>query len=310
MTRLENILAKVLTVLPALGAAATLNMSSANAQADFDVVETKASIIYRPDHAARMGVLGVNVVGNSLLCGIIAAANGRDVLKEAGQCFGGATLQYLGMEMGAHDVPVLPGFGLRTVETGTSIIENTLAGREPFEQLQYELGPMLYQFNLKNGDVDMYWRATPIAGFIYFTTQGYDFNWADSFSHQTFTFHSTDIQDNDGKDEDTSVGGMTIGNVMVYKSQKPAMGAHEFTHVLQYTRFRPAQLLIQEMDLMPLNFIENTLRYRMAEDLVSGIFWGAGAIGCASIEDNYECTKRWWNLLEAEAYIMQTATEE
>ena len=290
---IENILTKAFTTLPLIGLVSTLNTSPAAAQE------------YQSDPAARLWVLGINVVGNSLICGVVAAAEGRDMLNDVGQCFGGATLQYIGMEMGAHDVPVLPGFGLRTVETGTSIIENTLIGRKPFEQLQYELGPMLYQINLKEKEVGVYWRAAPIAGFIYFAAQGYELSWPETFSRQTFVFHAPSILK--GEDQERGIivynTGRAIGNVMSYDSRYPEFGAHEFMHVLQYARFRPAQLLVPKS----LDFFENTLRYRMAEDAVSGIFWGVGEIGCASLHFNVTCDKHWWNLRESEAYIMPTA---
>ncbi|MEK6905196.1 MAG: hypothetical protein AABX24_02230, partial [Nanoarchaeota archaeon] len=253
------------------------------------------------DPAARLAVLGTNVGLNGIICGITAAVERRNVLKDTGQCMAAGTIQYMGMEMGMHDAPVLPGIGLRVVETGTSIIDNTLAGREPFERLHYEFGPALFQIDLKNKGLDTYWRISPAAGIIYNTARGNELNLFETFSYQTFIFN----KDTDANALNPDVG-LTIGNIIFYDPKYPDIKAHEFNHVLQYVRFRPAQLLVPE----PLSFLEDTLHYRAGEDVANVLFYGIGKIGCAAIDDVPSCERRWWNLLEAESYTMQTAYEK
>ncbi len=289
---------KILNLLfPVFTAAATASVSiPALAQRN----DQPPSFIGKIDPAARVGVLGANVGLNGIICGITAAAAGRNFLKDTGQCMAAGTLQYMGMEMGMHDTPVLPGIGLRVVETGTSIIDNTLAGREPFERLQYELGPALFQIDLKNKGLDAYWRISPAAGIIYNTVEGNEFNWFETFSYQTFIFN----KDTNANALNPDVG-LTIGNIIFYDPKYPDIKAHEFNHALQYVRFRPAQLLVPK----PLSFLEDTLHYRAGEDVANVFFYGVSRIGCAAINDAPYCERHWWNLLEAESYTMQTGYE-
>lgn len=263
--------------------------------------EPDASEIYDVNPAARLGVLGVNALGNGLLCGVVGVANQRNFFQDAGKCMAAGTLQYLGMEMGMHNVPVLPGVGLRVVETGTSIIENTLAGREPFERLQYEIGPSLFQIDLKEKNVNFYWRIAPIIGSIHNVALGNEVNWFDTFSYQTLVFNA-DVN----LSAENRLMGLTTGNVMFYDPKYPDIAAHEFNHVLQYVRFRPAQLVVPEQ----LSFLEDTLHYRLGEDAALLFFYGINMSGCAARDNDPLCDKHWWNLLEAESYIMQTAHEE
>ncbi len=265
------------------------------------ITNPEPTFINKIDPAARVGVLGVNVGINGLICGITAAVEERDVLKDVGQCMAAGTIQYMGMEMGAHDVPVLPGIGLRVVETGTSVIDNTLAGREPFERLHYEFGPALFQIDLKNKEFGTYWRIGPVVGIIYNIVQENELDWFETLSYQTFVFN----RDTNANVLNPTVG-ITVGNIMYYDPKYPDIKAHEFNHVLEYVRFRPAQLLVPK----PLSFLEDTIHYRVGEDATSLFFYGIGKIGCIARSEDPYCERHWWNLLEAESYIMQTAHEK
>ena len=297
--------------LPAVGLASTLLFPSSAQAQEYDPYK-----IGYVDPTARLGVLAVNVGVNGLLCGVVGAINERNFFKDARKCMIGGTFQYVGMEMGMHDVPALPGVGLRFVETGTSIIENTLAGREPFERLHYELGPLLYQINFKENGVDgveTYWRITPVIGLVANFVQGHRLNWPETFSYQTFMFNFDSVAELDNPVTSfTSANGIenpkrgyTLGNVMVYDQKYPAIAAHEFDHVLQYVRFRPAQLLVPES----LHFLEDTLHYRAGEDAASLFFHGTNNLECVITKDPY-CQMHWWNVAEAEAYVMMTGHEK
>src|SRR3989344_5481114 len=147
------------TALPLLAASAVFTPNSAQAQ-----VVNEPTLITSIDPSARAAVFGVNVGINGLVCGITAAVEKRNVLQDVSKCMAGGVIQYVGMEMGMHDVPVLPGVGLRVVETGTSLVENTLAGREPFEHLHYGLAPLfpgLLQIDTKKKDIAYYWNVAP-----------------------------------------------------------------------------------------------------------------------------------------------------
>ncbi len=286
-----NALEKWLKMLLPFTAVASIS-STSNAQMPDD-----PSYIGDVDPAARLGVLGVNVGLNGLICGIVAAVEERrEIFKDIGQCMGGGMMQYAGMEIGMNNIPVLPGIGLRAVETGTSIIDNTLAGREMFEHLYYEFGPALFRIDTKNKGFDFYWRVAPVIGLLYNYTENNELNWLDSFSYQTFVFNShapvTPAEPQTG---------LAIGNIMMYNTEYPGTKAHEFNHVLQYARFRPAQLLVPEK----LSILEDTFHYRLGEDAVSLMFWGVEEIGCITAGNQY-CSRRWWNLLEAESYTMET----
>lgn len=283
---------KVLKMLLPFAAVASLP-SASKAQMPDD-----PSYIGDIDPAARLGVLGVNVGLNGLICGIVAAVEERrEIMRNVGQCMAGGMLQYAGMELGMNDIPVLPGIGLRVVETGASIIDNTLADRELVEHLHYEFGPALFKIDTKNKEFDFYWRVAPTIGLFYNYAENNELNWADSFSYQTFVFNSrTPVTPAEPQ------VGLTIGNIMMYKTEYPDSKAHEFNHVLQYVRFRPAQLLVPEQ----LSWLENKLHYRLGEDAVSFMFWGIEETSCFAADNKY-CSRRWWNLLEAESYTMQTA---
>lgn len=285
-------LEKFLKMLPPFVAIASISSVSKAQTPD------EPSFIGDINPAARLGVLGVNVGINGLICGIVAAVEERrDILKNTSQCMAGGVLQYAGMEIGMHDIPVLPGIGLRTVETGTSIIDNTLAGREPFEHLHYEFGPVLFKIDTKNKEFDFHWRFAPVIGLFYNFTDNNELNWIDSFSYQTFVFNS-----HTPATPAEPLKGLAIGNIMMYKTEYPESKSHEFNHVLQYARFRPAQLLVPKS----LSFLEDKLHYRLGEDAVSLMFQGVKEIACVATDYNY-CSRRWWNLIEAESYTMQTA---
>ena len=242
-----------------------------------------------------MGVLGANLALQTSICGIVAAINDRNILKDIGQCFGGATIQYIGMEMGVHEVPVLPGFGLRTVETGTSIIYNTLQGKEPFETLQYEFAPVLLEIDTKKFDMRLFWRPYPIYGAISFMVKGYKFNLGDTMNYQTPVFEMT--RDN------LNVVGQTEANLIAYDRNYPSAKAHEFTHVMQYVRYRPFQLLVPDS----LGFLEDEAYLRIGEDIAKSITSFPNTICHLGGES---CSRRWWAIHELEAHAMASGYED
>ena len=290
----------VKTIIPTLGIVLTTSLT-ANAQSHNDDVD-EDTLIVAPDPAGRAAVLGINMGINGLVCGIAAAVEERNILQDAGKCMAGGAIQYAGMEMAMHDAPVLPGVGLRVVETGTSIVENTLAGREPFEYLHYSLAPVfpgLLQIDTKNQELDFYWNIMPWVGLTYNAAAGNDFDILQSLSYQIYVF--------DSKKDDFGRVGATFGNIMNYDHDKPHnIAAHEFAHVLQYTRMRPAQQLIPQQ----VDFVEKILHLRLGEDLAAYSFWAAKDIGCIARDWEPLCERRWWNLLEAEAYTMETGNEQ
>ena len=252
--------------------------------------------------AARLGVLTANVVGNGLICGIVGATEDRNFFQDAGKCMAGGTLQYLGMEMGVHDVPVLPGFGLRTTEIGTSIIDNTLNDRKPFEELYFGFGPALFTINTEKGYANFFWRIMPIIGLTSDIAGGYKFDVQESFSRQTLVFDGGEDVSEKGT---TATSGYTIGNVMIFDPNYPAIGAHEFTHTLQYVMARPTQNLVPEW----LGFLETNLHLRIGEDLLTSSLALPGTICEAATKDPL-CSRRWWNVVEIPPYIMQTGNEK
>ena len=157
-------LKKALNFSSSVAIASALTLSStADAQQELPV-----GYIKEIDPLARIAVLGTTVVSNGILCSITAAVKKRNVLQEAGQCIGAGLIQYMGMEIGMYDVPVLPGIALRIVETGTSIVENTVGGRDPLELLHYSMyGPWLFEVNTNTGMVDFFWRIEPLVGINY-----------------------------------------------------------------------------------------------------------------------------------------------
>ncbi len=245
------------------------------------------------DPAAHAAVFGVNVGINGLICGTVAAIERRDVLKDTAKCVFGAGVQYVGMELGMQNVPVLPGMSLRIVETGTSIIDNTLTGRNAFDKLYYEIGPMLFEIDTRkeHDHFNWYWRALPIAGLITNIAQENSFNIADTLSYQTFSFNTSIVNGADG---------YTLGNIMAYSDRWSFVRAHEFNHVLQYVRFRPFEHVFP-------NFLQDKAHWRIGEDILTGTMYIPLLVCAAAGEQG--CGRRWWMLTEAESYIMQTADE-
>jgi hypothetical protein len=250
------------------------------------------------DPAARFGVLGVNLAINTVVCGISAAVNDRNVLNDIGVCAAGTAIQYAGMELGVKSAPVLPGIGLRLTETGTSVIYNTLQGNGPFHKLHYGFGPALFEINTGDGKVNLFWRILPAVGFTQMLVEGHVFNFYDSLNYQAFVFR--------GKKEKLPTGefrqGLANGNSFFYNADFPQFGAHEFMHVLQYVRMRPFQLLVPE----ELGFLEDTLHLRVGEDVA---FVLATSMQAICTLGGTECVRYWWNPIEAEAYTMQAAYE-
>jgi len=252
--------------------------------------ELPIGYISKVEPAARLAVLGFNLLGNTFLCAAVAAAEERPILTDGANCLAGATIQFAGMEIGMLNVPVLPGIGLRVVETGTSIIDNTLAGRKSFEKLHYEFGPLLFEIDT-NGSFNWYGRILPLAGLIGNITAGNAFNVEDTFSYQTFSFN-TSMQDIDG---------YAFGNIMTYNLKGTYIRAHEFNHVLQYVRFRPAEQLVP-------SFLRDKAHLRIGEDLAIGVM-NLPLLICSATGEK-DCGRRWWNITEVESYVLETGNPE
>ncbi len=261
-----------------------------------DMTARPGEVIWDVDPTARLAVLGTNVILNGAICGIVGAAENRDGWRDMAQCMLGAAVQYAGMDIGMYDVPALPGLALRIVETGTSIIDNTLTGREMFERLHYEFGPALIEIDTRRGDINGYLRAYPIAGIIYNIGEGHEFNALETLSTQILTFTNNDPE------TPGIPHGMTTGNIVWFDRDVGAgLHAHERTHVFQYVRFRPLQNAIPD----GLSFFEETLHLRLGEDLLFLLINLPQTI-CQATDSEY-CGRQPYNLGELEAYTMQTA---
>ncbi|MEW5897458.1 MAG: hypothetical protein AB1668_07220 [Nanoarchaeota archaeon] len=284
-TYLTALLATAFDLLPA---------SQAEAQ------EQERPFAYIPDEvnpALRGAVFGVNVVVNSTICGINAWVEKRNVLEDILQCSAGAALQYGGMEISAsvYNIPSLPGVGYRVTETGTALIENTLAGRKPFEYLYYSIGPALLQMDTKEGRLDFYWRILPLAGLIANIARENKFSLGDTLSFQVPVFRLPYGA------ADFSKAGDAIGDVVSYDPKYPSVVIHEYNHVHQYVRFRPFQLAVPDL----LSFFGDKVHLRLGED-VSYALTAVPAMICKAADES--CFgRRWYDPAEAESYIMQTA---
>lgn len=235
----------------------------------------------------RAIVAGINVLGNGFLCGTVAAYEGRNVLKDAAKCMLGGTIQYAGMEVGMRNEPFVPGIGLRIVETGTSMIENTLKGDSLFEQLSYEAGPMLFHFKPAKKEFDWEWRVLPIGAATLNIASGYDISFSDTLNYQTPFFKTERILDGSH--------GYAIANVAVYKDGEFSDRAHEFDHVLQYTRMRPLNLALPEKPLL------KKLHMRLGEDIGMTVLNIPQTL--CGLEK--ECSLYWLSPHEMEAHTMQ-----
>ncbi len=289
-------LKKAITFSSGVAIASALTLSStADAQQELPV-----GYIKEIDPLARIAVLGTTVVSNGILCSITAAAKKRNILPEAGQCMGAGLIQYMGMELGMYDVPVLPGMALRIVETGTSIVENTIGGRDPLELLHYSMyGPGLFEINTVTGKVDIFWRIEPLVGINYNVFKRNELDILNTLSYQTITFKAEAEQDKEGSP--ARILGYTVGNVMTYDPKSEHTLAHEFNHTLQYVRFRPAQ------EYMPaeIGFFKDKAHLRIGEDTASLLF--NIPIAVCTLADDTSCGRRWWNPTEVESYVMETA---
>ncbi len=291
---LDKTIKNCLTGMAAAGAMAIAG--NARAEKPFDYIEY-------PAPEARLGVLAFNVGVNTAVCGITAAVEKRDVLEDMGKCFAGSTLQYAGMEMMVHDVPVLPGMGRNLVQLGTSIVDNTVAGEEnPLKYISYDLGPGMFQIDTETGETNFYWRILPLYGIFANVEQGNTFDWMDSLSYQTLVFHTkADAILDKGQ------GGLTIGNVINYDPNYRSFLAHEYIHDSQYIRLRPTQQLVPEF-LSPL---EEELHLRIGEDLSYALLTLPQVLCRAADGENSTCGRTWSTgfPLEFETYYMQTGNE-
>lgn len=287
---------KMISAAGAIAGMLAVTPQEAYAQETTDVAWPQPSID-EIDPTYRLAVLGTNVALMGTICGITAAIEGRDVIRDAAHCALGATIQYTGMELGMHNVPILPGIGLRIVETGTSIIDNTLAGRDILDRLQYELGPLLFEIDTQGSDsgVSLYWRIGSTAGLAISIARQNRLSIGDTLSYQTFIFEGESVVDS------ASISnGQTIGNIILISEGEEWVIVHEFDHVLQYVRARPFQQALGSGQ----EFIENDLHLRIGEDVLLSVL-ALPELFCSMVSEGY-CSRQWFNLHEAEAYIMQT----
>ncbi len=274
--------------------ATSLAVSAPHARADSNALHRQPE--------TRAIVYSVNTLGNGLLCGLAAVVKKRrTVIKDFFKCALAGSVQYAGMELGMRDVPALPGFSLRLVETGTSMINNTLAGRSLLERLDYEVNALLVSYDTRQHKVDVYWRVLPLIGVARNLAEGNNFSLEESLSYQTAVFYRR-------PQEGTAAGGY-IGNVLVYERNvfgemspsSPSYRAHEFAHVLQYNRVRPFQLALPRS----LGFLEQKLHLRTGEDI--GAMLLATPVYLCRLAGAEDCDLQPYNLQEMEAYTMQTA---
>lgn len=250
--------------------------------------------ISQPDPEARLAVLGVNAGVNGLICGITAAMENRNILHDSAVCVLGGIIQFTGMELGMTNIPVLPGAALRITEIGTSVIDNTLNGNEPLDYLSHSFGPVTIRIETKGGELDFYWNILPILGLSFNLMQLNEPDFLNSLNYQAFVFRTKYGPPNSG---------FTFGNVFTYQTESSSFTlAHEFNHVLQYIRLRPAQKFIGFEEL------EEEHNLRIGEDLAV-LFLNTPLAICA-VAGGEACGRRYWNILEIESYAMETANEE
>jgi hypothetical protein len=284
--------------LASFSLAAMLTPSSAT------IAQPKLAHGVRIQPEARALVYSVNALGNGLACGIAAAVKKRNVLKDTLKCLLAGSIQYAGLEAAMYDAPGLPGLALRAVETGTSMVDNTLAGRGLFEHLHYSLGPALIQLDLHRNRTDLYWEVLPLVGIVRNVAKGHEFSFTDSISYQVPVFTRTPTAED-------NFGGEAIGNVLMYEHTREgrvtpiqkAERSHEFAHVLQYVRLRPMQRAMPR----PLRSLEEKIHLRTGEDLTFMALSAPLRI-CFAV-DGKDCEIQLYNPLELEAYAMQTAAE-
>ncbi len=263
-----------------------------------DMATYPDGVIGDVDPVARLAVLGTNAILQGTICGIVGATENRDGWRDMAQCMLGAAVQYTGMEIGMYDVPALPGFALRIVETGTSIIDNTLDGRGMLDRLHYEIGPLLIEADTRRPQINLYWRTIPIAGIVANAIEGFDIDIEQSLSNQMITF----VRERP-MDAGDPRNGLTSGNVMrLDRGSSPRLQGHERTHVYQYARFRLFQHAVPDI----LAVLERDLHLRIGEDLLFGLMTLPQMVCRAA--DGERCGRQWYNLIEIEAYTMQTAT--
>lgn len=297
-------LEKIIRTAAYVSAASAITFSSpAHAQ---EIPEQPIGLINNINPSSRAAVLGTTIAVNGMLCGIMAAVKDRNIIKDAGQCMAAGALQFMGMEIGMYAVPVLPGFALRIVETGTSIVENTVGGRKPFDILHYSLlGPGLLQIDTRQKSLDkslgIFWRISPIIGINYNVAKGNKFDLLNTLSYQTITFKADAQPYSDGSSG--LILGYAIGNVMTHDPRFKYTLAHEFSHTLQYVRFRPFQELIPK----EISFLKDKAHLRIGEDITS-LALNLPHMVC-SLTGEELCARRWWIPTEVESYIMETGNQ-
>lgn len=293
------------TTKTALAGLASALISAAPASAEAQqqhTYETPIGYIKSVKEEAHLSVLGANLVINSAVCGIKAGIEGRNILKDIGRCFAGATIQYAGMELGAqlNEVPGMPAVAYRTTEIGTSMVQNTLKGIGPVEELNFSFGPSYFQINTVNGKVDYFWNVAPIGGILANMALGNQFDFEKTFFYQTPVFST------EGRDKFDY--GYALGNVLTYNRNKGNRAdeflSHEFVHLTQYVRLRPVEQFVET------DFLKNKLHLRLGEDLATGILQTPQIICSVLPGYNHSCGRRWWLPLEVEAYSLAKKAPE
>jgi hypothetical protein len=245
------------------------------------------------DGLTVLASVGVNVAINSVACGIAAAVNDRDVVKDMSKCAAGALLQSTASAIAIADIPVFTGITARSLnQIGTSLVDNTVAGLKPLEKVYYDLGPFL--FNFSEDGVGVEWRIMPLVGIIANFAKGATFDGLSTLNYQTITFKM------DMGDYKT---GNAVGNVMLYNSaltSDDTIIAHEFIHTLQYGRAQPIE------HLNPLGEYSSKIGLRVGEDVGHGLLMLPQVMCRAMVESNNDCRNSWAGFpIEMEAYGWQ-----
>lgn len=265
---------------------------SATAEAQVDLAKS-----YDDDAVAWFSaVTAFNMGVNVIACAATAAAEGRDVLKDAAQCVGGSSLQSAAALLASTGVPFAGQFVSMTMDqVGTSIIDNTVAGKEPLSSFYYDVGPFVLEVS-EDGVVPS-WRLFSVAGIIAAVAQGGELDAAATLTWQTFVF----------KREMEGYRGYAMANVVSYDPSKmsddhPLEGTiiHEMIHVQQYRRLQPLE------HLMPFAELRSKIGLRVGEDVGKILLSGPESLCHTFMDDAAKCTRNLAGFpAEPESYAVQ-----
>lgn len=232
---------------------------------------------------------GINAGINVATCGISALINDREPLADMAKCLGASTIQYAGIGIMAADAPFISGFaGRATLQLGTSIIDNTVSGKDAMDTYYYDVGPLL--FSIDSEGVDVEWRIFPIVGMVSMLARGGQLNILETLNYQTPIFNL---------DLDNGVGGITNANVIGIDPDalhfNRAILTHELIHMSQYIRLQPLDNLAPE-------FL-GAAKLRIGED-IGMLSLSAPETICRLIDENStDCKWGWPGFpIEFEAY--------